>query len=180
MTLPKFKYHPDPIATGNISPSDEICLSCKQARGYIYNGSVYAVEELDDSICPFCIADGTAHEKFDAEFVDAESIGGYGEWETVADEIVAEVAYRTPGFSGWQQEKWFTHCGDAAEFLGAAEKTELEHYGLQAIEAIRKEAGLTEENWQVYLQALSKEQSPTAYIFRCRHCSAFGGYSDCD
>jgi uncharacterized protein CbrC (UPF0167 family) len=180
MTLPKFKYHPDPIATGSISSSDEICLVCEQARGYIYNGSVYAVEELNDAICPFCIADGTAHEKFDAEFTDAAGVGGYGEWETVADEIVAEVAYRTPGFSGWQQERWFTHCGDAGEFLGAAGKVELERLGSGAMEAVRKEAGLNGEDWQAYLQALDKESSPTAYIFKCRHCGAFGGYSDCD
>ena len=37
--------------------------------------------------------------------------------ESVSDEIVAEVAYRTPGFTGWQQERWFTHCA-AGEFLG--------------------------------------------------------------
>lgn len=180
MTLPNFKYHPDPIASGSISPSDKVCLACEQARGYIYNSSVYAVQELDDAICPFCIADGTAHEKFDAEFADAASVGGYGEWETVANQIVAEVAYRTPGFFGWQQERWFTHCGDAGEFLGAAGKAELEHYGLEALEALRKEAGLSGEDWQAYLQVLNKESSPTAYIFKCRHCGVFGGYSDCD
>lgn len=180
MTLPKFKYHPDSIATGSVSPSDEVCLACEQARGYIYNGSVYAAEELNGAICPFCIADGTAHEVFDAKFTDASGIGGCGEWETVAQEIVAEVASRTPGFSGWQQERWFTHCGDAGEFLGAAGKSELERFGFQAVEAVRQETGLSGEDWQAYLQALDQESSPTAYVFRCSHCRVFGGYSDCD
>ena len=177
--MPKFKYHPDPIATGNIAPSDEICLVCGQARGYIYNSPVYAVEELDEAICPFCIADGTAHAKFDAESTDAASVGGDGEWEAGAAEVGAEVAHRTPGFRGWQQERWFTHCGDAGEFLGAAGKAELARFGADAMEVVRGEANLSGEDWQAYLQALDQEQSPTAYIFRCRHCGTFGGYSDC-
>lgn len=111
---------------------------------------------------------------------DAVSIGGCGEWETVADEIVAEVAYRTPGFSGWQPERWFTHCGDAGEFLGAAGNTELERFGSEDMEAVRKETGLSDVDWRTYLPLLSKRFSPTAYIFRCLHCGAFGGYSDCD
>jgi uncharacterized protein CbrC (UPF0167 family) len=38
----------------------------------------YAIEELEDAFCPWCIADGSAAEQFDAEFVDPEAIGGYG------------------------------------------------------------------------------------------------------
>lgn len=180
MNVPTFKYHPDPIGTGSIEPSDTACEGCGQARGLIYKGPVYAEEELVDVICPWCVADGTAHEKFEAEFVDAAGVGGSGEWPEVAPEIVAEVAYRTPGFSGWQQERWFTHCDDAGEFLGTAGEKELESFGVEAISAIQKEAGLQDEEWDAYLKALDKESGPTAYLFRCRHCRAFGGYSDCD
>jgi uncharacterized protein CbrC (UPF0167 family) len=28
------------------------------------------------------------------------------------------VAQRTPGFTGWQQERWLYHCSDAAAYLG--------------------------------------------------------------
>ncbi|MBK1868507.1 CbrC family protein [Aestuariivirga sp. YIM B02566] len=52
MTLPKFTYHPDPIATGSLVASEEICICCGQARGFIYKGPAYAVEELVDCICP--------------------------------------------------------------------------------------------------------------------------------
>ena len=175
MILPKFKYHPDPFATGSVSVSDEICLVCERARGCIYNGPVYAVEELNDAICPFCISGGAAHEKFAAEFTDAAGVGGYGEWETVTEELVREVAHRTPGFSGWQQERWFTHCGDAAEFLGAAGEIELERFGSEAVEAVQNYTRLSGEDWRAYLRALDKESSPTAYVFRCLHCGAFGG-----
>lgn len=178
--LPTFRYHPDPIATGSIEASDTECMVCKRARGYIYTGPVYSEEELGDLICPWCIADGTAHERFDAEFTDLASIGGGDKWEEVADAIAEEVAYRTPGFSGWQQEKWFTHCDDAAAFLGVVGHDELKVMGPEATEAIRSEAELSGREWERYFKALNKEGSPTAYIFRCLHCGAYGGYSDYD
>lgn len=179
MELPVFIYHPNPIATGSIELSDTLCKACGQSRGYVYRGAVYSVEELQDAICPWCIADGIAHKKFGAQFSDPLGVGGYGEWEQVSPEIVEEVAYRTPGFSGWQQERWFTHCGDASEFLGPAGKTELESLGTEAIVAIQKEIGLMGEEWDSYLQALNRDSGPTAYVFRCRHCGVLGGYSNC-
>jgi len=33
--------------------------------------------------------------------------------------VVEEVAYRTPGFSGWQQERWWTHCREWRNCCGA-------------------------------------------------------------
>jgi Uncharacterised protein family (UPF0167) len=71
--LPRFTYHPDPRATGFVVESNAICLACGAARGHIYTGPVYAVEELAEAICPWCIADGTAADRFDAEFTDVGS-----------------------------------------------------------------------------------------------------------
>jgi len=178
MELPIFKYHPDPLATGSIEASTQKCLVCGLARGFIYKGQPYAEEELIDAICPWCIADGKAHEKFGAEFVDAAAVGDYGAWEPVSDEVVAEVAYRTPGFIGWQQERWFTHCADAAEFLGLVGKEELMAYGPAAISTIKEEIEFEGEEWDKYFESLDKDGEPTAYLFKCRHCGRFGGYSD--
>ncbi len=97
MVLPIFKYHPDPVATESIVPSDALCVCCGRARGYIYAGPVYSEEELEESLCPWCIADGSAHERFDACFTDEGGIGDYGTWDLVPSEIVDEIAYRTPG-----------------------------------------------------------------------------------
>lgn len=181
MDLPKFKYHPDPVATESVIPSGVTCACCGKARGYIYIGPVYCEQDLTESLCPWCIADGSAHEKFEAAFTDESGVGGYGEWEPVSNEVVAEVAYRTPGFSGWQQEQWWTHCGDAAEFIGRAGKAELLALGKPAIEAIRDSTGLPEgPEWTGFFNALDKNGSPTAYVFRCRTCGALGGYQDCD
>ena len=129
--LPEFKYHPSPLTTGSIEKSDGVCRSCEQARGYIYTGPCYAEEELDNDLCPWCIADGSAHEKFSVEFVDSAGIGGHdGRWDKVPRSVIEEVAFRTPGFSGLQQEQWFTHCGDAAEFI---QKVEMDGAGVKYI-----------------------------------------------
>jgi uncharacterized protein len=178
LELPSFKYHPDPVATGSVAPSANVCACCAQQRGYIYTGPVYGEDDHEDDICPWCIADGTAHQKLGAEFVDSDGIGGYGDWEAVPLAVREEVAFRTPGFTGWQQERWFTCCKDAACFIGRAGYKELLAQGASAIEAIRVESELDGEEWEDYLQGLAKDDQPTAYLFRCLHCKKIGGYSD--
>ena len=179
-SLPAFKYHPDPVGTGSIEPSEQTCVACGKARGYIYVGPTYCDEEIEEAVCPWCIADGTAHRLFDAEFTDMAGIGGREGWDEVPASVQEEVAYRTPGFNAWQGEAWFTHCGDAAAFLGPMGRAELEALGPAAIEAIRAETGYTGEDWEDYFEGLEREGSPTAYLFRCLHCGAYGGFSDFD
>jgi uncharacterized protein CbrC (UPF0167 family) len=180
MTLPIFQYHPDPIATGSIIESSNECECCGQARGYIYTGPVYAEEEYIDVICPWCIADGSAHQKLGVVFTDEHGIGGYGDWCAVSYEVIDEVASRTPGFMGWQQEQWWTHCDDAGQFLGRAGKKELLEFGTQAIQSVQYSTGFADSDWEEFFDALDKDGSPTAYIFRCSKCGAIGGYQDCD
>ncbi len=177
-SLPSFRYHKDPIATGSVVPSTNLCVVCERSRGYIYTGPTSAEEDLEDEICPWCIADGSACAKYDAEFTDRAGVGDYGNWPSVPDEVVETVACRTPGFIGWQQERWFTCCNDAAEFLGLAGREELANAGPQATEAIREEIGFSGEDWEDYLSAMGKDGPVTAYLFRCLHCNRFGGYSD--
>lgn len=178
MNLPFFKYHPDPVSTGSIVISEAKCVACEQVRGFIYECLPYAERDLENAICPWCIADNSAHQKLGAIFVDPSGVGGYGNWEAVEEKIINEVAYRTPGFIGWQQEMWFTHCADAAEFLGLAGKKELEAFGSEAIAAIKKDIGFEGEEWEEYFNSLDKKDQPTAYVFRCLHCGTYGGYSD--
>jgi uncharacterized protein len=179
--LPSFKYHPDPIGTGSVESSGAECVCCGRRRGYIYVGPVYCTEDLARKICPWCIADGSAHTRFDAEFTDAAGVGGYSTASVIPPSIIEEVAFRTPGFSGWQQEQWLCCCGDAAAFIGRAGHAELERHWPDAIPSIREECGMVEgAEWQDYLRALDRDGSPTAYVFRCRHCGRHLGYSDCD
>jgi uncharacterized protein CbrC (UPF0167 family) len=159
--------------------SAAFCHCCGQSRGFIYVGPVYGEVEILGYFCPWCIADGSAHHKFAVEFTDLAGVGGYGTWGTITRQVQEEVAYRTPGFSGWQQEQWWTHCSDAAAFLGFAGYKEVECYGSQLVELLRLNSGLTsEDDWQTYYHAMDKKRSPTAYLFRCLHCNKVGGYSD--
>jgi uncharacterized protein len=161
--------------------SDIECICCGKARGFIYARPVCALEEFNRCICPWCIADGSAHEKLGADFTDECGIGGVRWWDQVPATVIEEVAYRTPGFAAWQQEKWWTHCGDAAQFIGRAGREELKALGPQAISAIQNSAGLSDgAEWDQFFAALDKEGSPTAYTFRCAKCGRLGGYQDCD
>jgi uncharacterized protein CbrC (UPF0167 family) len=178
--LPTFRYHEDPIATGSIVASSNVCRGCERPRGYVYAGPVYAEDDLDDAFCPWCIADGSAARTFDAEFTDPAGIGDYGTWDTVPAEVIEEVSRRTPGFTGWQQERWWTHCSDAAVFLGRAGWRELEGKWADAVPALMADVQLEGDAWREYFDALDADESPTAYVFRCRHCSRLGGYSDVD
>lgn len=109
--LPEFPYHPDPVATGVVVPSDATCLCCERKRGHIYTGPVYAAEDLTGHLCPWCIADGSAAERFDAHFTGGTSLG-----DDVPLKVFAAVDSRTPGFEAWQEPQWFFHCGDGAAF----------------------------------------------------------------
>jgi hypothetical protein len=181
MKLPTFKYHPDPIATGSIIESDEACECCGKEPGFIYEGPIYCTEEIS-GVCPWCIADGSAAAKFEAEMTDAASVGGQG-WEEVSDAIVEEVSKRTPGFRGWQQERWWTHCKDAAEFLGIVgviDGTLLETPEAKDFVAeIQRDWDFSTDEWQTYVSTPSDEHATTTYVFRCRHCRKLGGYADC-
>ena len=116
MDLPNFRYHRNPLATGAIEQSDSVCECCEEARGYIYKASIYS-EKAIDVLCPWCIADGSAAEKFTASFVDDYPLIEAG----LNQKIIEEVCRRTPGYISWQQEVWLQHCIDACEFCGDAE-----------------------------------------------------------
>jgi uncharacterized protein len=175
VALPDFPYHPEPTKTGSVIESASRCIACGEARGYIYVGPVYAVEELADAFCPWCIADGSAAARFNADFTDVGNAP-----DDVPEAVLEELAKRTPGFTGWQQEHWLYHCGDAAAFLGPAGWRELESYP-DAIDALRHEHDAyswTADQTKTYLASLDKEGEPTAYVFRCRHCGRHLAYSD--
>ncbi len=176
--LPTFHYHPDPVATGSIERSDDECLACGRSRGFRYVGPVYAGEQLDVRICPWCIADGSAAAKFDADFTDV----GWGVPADVPASVTDEIEHRTPGFHSWQQDHWLYHCGDGCVFLGEVGRSELEEYP-EALEALQQEAesfGWHDQQITEYLASLTKGGSPTAYLFGCLVCGTHLAYSDFD
>lgn len=115
--LPHFRYHPEPLASGSIEASAATCQCCGKARGYVYTGSPYSRHELPPgSLCPWCIADGSAAARYEASFSDDYPLLDAG----VAANIVTEVCERTPGYASWQQERWLVCCEDACAFRGDA------------------------------------------------------------
>lgn len=168
MELPNFRYHPDPVSSGSVVESAERCRCCGKNRGYVYAGPVYSEEELDDALCPWCIADGAAHRKFDATFVDWEAFG-----EDVPSGVVDEIAERTPGFNSWQGEQWPSCCGDAAAFVAPAGIQELrarQEMEGSVVTYIVQEMGISGGAAMRLLNSLKKDKGPTVYVFQCLHC----------
>ncbi len=178
-SLPSFKYHPAPVATGSFEPQQITCIACGQGSDYVYVGPVYAEADLERKICPWCISTGLAHDKFGVEFVDIDAIGDYDPTVSIPIDVKEEVAHRTPGFNGWQPERWLVHCGDACRFLGPAGKDELTSYGSQQlIQVLRADVDMGDAQFRDYLEKMNRQSGPTAYVFRCLHCGRYQGYSD--
>jgi uncharacterized protein CbrC (UPF0167 family) len=175
--LPKFKYHPDPLATGSVVESDEVCIVCQTARGFVYTGPLYAEDEPDGEICPWCIADGTAASQLEASFTDIDE----GSAEGVPEPVLDEIECRTPGFSTWQQDHWMYHCADGCEFLGPIGHDELAKLPVEASAAVVdsvREYGWPEDEVRDFVDSLDSEGDPTAYLFRCLHCGVYQAFSD--
>ena len=178
-SLPAFRYHPDPLATGAVeSGPDAPCASCQRIRGYKYTGPVYSTEDLpiEQYLCPWCIADGSAARQFGATFNDT------GETDGLSDPVRSEIETRTPGFTGWQQERWLACCGDAAAFLGAAGAAELRRSFPAAVPVVKKylrdEFDLSQADAEQFFRTLDRESGPTAYVFLCLHCGGYLAYVD--
>ena len=112
--LPFFKYHPNPLVTGNAIEKDFVCLCCNQEKKVAYLGgihsSTYEIER--EMVCLECISDGSASNKWDASF------GGLmQDREKISKEIIDELEKRTPDYSSWQDSVWLTHCDDSVNFM---------------------------------------------------------------
>ena len=70
----KFKYHPDPLKTGEFK-NDQImvCDCCGKQTDVYYTGPFYSIDNVD-YLCPECISSGEAAKKFDGSFKDSESV----------------------------------------------------------------------------------------------------------
>lgn len=183
--LPTFRHHPDPVATGALTPSDEPCAVCGQSRGYLH-------EDARGDACPWCIAGGQAHEKLGYESVAPDFVGasgyddlqqiGYPEWDPVPGDVVREVAHRTPGFSSYQDPWWWSHCGDAGAYLGVVGDLPRALFddpsARQLAEEVKHAEELTDDDWEWHVSTPDAEHRLSIHVFRCLHCGRLGGYAD--
>ncbi len=177
MPLPTFRYHPDPLASGSIVAGTRACACCRQARGHVYVGPVYAEADLDGALCPWCIASGAAHARLGATFVDSEAFDDSAD-AACCDEIVE----RTPGFNAWQPERWPSCCGEPAAFVtpaGIAEiRSRFRYQEGPLMSYIVQELGISGGAATRLLESLKRDHGPTAYVFKCLHCDNHPVYVD--
>lgn len=172
--LPSFRYNPDALSLGIIKKEFTHCPVCDQQRDHVYEGPFYSEEEVE-GICPWCIHDGSAAKKYNGEFQDAASCE-----ETSKEEYVIELTTRTPGYSGWQQEQWLSHCGDFCAYKGPVGWKEIQHLEEELehdIETILSDYDLTKKELQ---RSLKKDGSMQGYLFQCLHCGEHRLCADAD
>jgi len=164
--LPVFTYHPDPVATGVVTPSSAECVCCGRSRGYLYVGPVYAISDLHEKLCPWCIADGSAAAKLDASFADSHPLIQAG----LKRAIVDEVNLRTPGYVSWQQESWLSHCDDACEFHGDASARDVAGATPETKSDWLVRYRQDEKGWAWATEGYEPGGGSALYKFVCRHC----------
>jgi uncharacterized protein CbrC (UPF0167 family) len=146
-----------------------LCL-LQSKRGYIYTGPVYSLEDLDDALCPWCIADGSAAAKFDADFCSPLALYN----DKVAKSIIDEVQYRTPSYMSRQDCNWAAHCEDACEYHGLADAKYLKGLNEEQKNFLLQELGWDEGMWDQLIENIPTDESvvddPEIHLFLCRHC----------
>jgi uncharacterized protein len=174
MDLPHFKYHPNAYKLELFKKSKKVCQCCSQVRGYIYDKSVYAIDDID-ALCPWCIADGSAAKKFDAEFIqNIEPPNGDFTKPPILDAaIIDELTHRTPGYVSWQGEYWLTHCNDGCEYHGDVQQNELLTLPEATISLFKQEHGYLFGSNET-IADLNENYFPAGdmaiYKFVCQHC----------
>lgn len=180
MELPKFKYSPNAYTLDLFEEEEGTCSVCNENRELKYSSSFYSIEE-PEYICPWCIADGKASEKFDGEFNDYCGIEGVSPdpndaESTIPKELLLEITNKTPSYNSWQQEVWLTHCNEPCAFTGYADAATIEPIIDELIEDIEDNGYDPEE----IKDNLSKDGSLVGYLFQCINCGQQRLHVDCD
>lgn len=173
--LPYFRYHPDPLKTGAFENyKTVICDCCGLEINVYYSNPFYSVDEIE-YLCPWCIASGKAAEKYDREFQDSANCD-----EVDKVEYIEELCYRTPGYCGWQQEYWLSHCGEICAFIGYVGWKDIVEMGIA--DEIEKNYDQNKMGFKFddIKACMVNDGSLQGYLFRCIKCVEYLIYADCD
>lgn len=176
IALPSFRFHTDPLASGSVLPSDTPCEVCGQARGFIYTGPVYSEGDAEAVLCPWCIADGSAHRTLDAIFHDTSFPDG------TSEEVMAEIEERTPGFAVFNPFEWPCCCGLPMAYVEPAGIAEIRarHYTLEGslMGTIVHDFGISGGAARTFMEYLRRDESPCVQVFHCLTCDTVHGHID--
>lgn len=180
MELPKFKYSPNAYILDIFEEEEGICSVCTEKRQLRYTSSFYSVEK-PEFICPWCVANGKASEKYGGEFNDYCGIEGVSPdpndaLSTIPLEQLLEITNKTPSYTSWQQEVWLIHCNEPCAFIGYADT--------KMIKLLMNELNDDIENngydSEFIKKSLSKNGSLVGYLFQCVNCGKHRLHVDCD
>lgn len=168
MSFPTFTYFADPIGSRVCETSDSRCSCCDQLRGWEYLGSMDLPNNLDppDSVCPWCIADGTAADRFGICFHDESCLID----KSLPSTVVEEIVFRTPAYSSWQEPRWLCHCQDACIYCGDLSIEEAASPDWTAICALLNEPFHRALVAWERIARNYRVAAPSVFKFVCRHC----------
>lgn len=176
-SIPKFKYHPDPIKTGSIKLEKIVCTVCGKESNCTYGGPFYSRTDIG-KVCPNCIADGSAAKKYDCEFTTISEVDDNDESEDedklISDDKIDELFHRTPGFYGIQETGWLRHCGDFCEFLGGVSWDNIVELGIEKeIESDYLDTYKDGVDFEEVKQSLKIGGYIGGFLFHCPKCGKY-------
>jgi len=180
--LPYFRFHPRPLKTGAFQSGDpRKCDCCGELTSVFYTGPFYSAAKVN-ALCPWCIADGGASDRFDGEFQDWASVEGVPAGPdagipSVSRESLLELTQRTPGYRGWQQEIWLTHCNEPCAFAGYVGWEEIQDRidAFAGLEDDCRGFGIPPEDLP---KALRNGGTCQGYLFQCIRCGKYRLWAD--
>ncbi|MEI0485427.1 CbrC family protein [Brachyspira intermedia] len=175
--IPKFKYVDDNIVKNFFEKKDNkvLCKCCEKETDLVY----YTIPHCEDNIkplCPECIANGKAAEKFNCDFID-EPFDSDNIIEN-RDEKIEELTKRTPEYSAWQQPYYPNHCDDFCKFISYVGYKELKERNL--LDKIIISFDNDEDSVREYIEDLEIEGNFQGYLFECLKCGQLILHTDCD
>ncbi|WP_010497214.1 CbrC family protein [Paenibacillus elgii] len=189
--LPHFKYHPNAYRLGLFKQGPERrCTVCSRDTNYVYSGPFYCIDDVD-TICPWCIHDGQAAQKFNGTFHGAVEYNsgllsvvfnddtnqymyfmGNEQVEPIHDKSLHELLFRTPSYSSWQEPQWLRHCDDFCTFIGYLDQDEW----MDLKEELQEEVVRLQESCGLSLNQLADDIG--LYLFQCPTCGKYRLHTD--
>ena len=171
MERPVFPYSPNAYAI-SFEEVAGVCDCCGEPRTLRYLCSFHCAGDAPDYLCPWCIADGRAVERFQGDFIGWSDIEGVSPDPadpppTIPREQLLEICERTPGYFSWQQPVWLTHCNTPCAFLGYAGREDLAPI-LDEVRPDVEAVNPRDAGW--VLQHLARDGMMVGCLFQCLQC----------